>query len=122
MAAWWNTVIEKAKNLWQRIVHSRTVRMVRLGVHTVSLPGNKGVPLYDVTRYLLRGIFNGDLWRASKGLAFSFLTALPPLLIFIFTLIAFLFIGLRQYQAQFFTQPGGRHGLVLALEYRLKFP
>ena len=90
MAAWWNTVIEKAKNLWQRIVHSRTVRMVRLGVHTVSLPGNKGVPLYDVTRYLLRGIFNGDLWRASKGLAFSFLTALPPLLIFIFTLIAFL--------------------------------
>ena len=59
-------------------------------MHTVSLPGNKGVPLYDVTRYLLRGIFNGDLWRASKGLAFSFLTALPPLLIFIFTLIAFL--------------------------------
>ena len=90
MATWWNTMIEKAKDLWQRIVHSHTVRLVRLGVHTVSLPGNKGVPLYDVTRYLWRGIFNGNLWRASKGLAFSFLTALPPLLIFMFTLIAFL--------------------------------
>ena len=90
MAAWWNTMIERAKGFWQRIMRSRIVRLVRLGVHTVSLPGNKGVPLYDVTRYLLRGIFNGDLWRASKGLAFSFLTALPPLLIFIFTLIAFL--------------------------------
>ena len=59
-------------------------------VHSVSLPGNKGVPVYDVAQYLFRGIFNGDLWRASKGLAFSFLMALPPLLIFVFTLIAFL--------------------------------
>ena len=59
-------------------------------VHSISLPGNKGVPVYDVAQYLFRGIFNGDLWRASKGLAFSFLMALPPLLIFVFTLIAFL--------------------------------
>jgi len=65
-------------------------------VHRISMPRNQGVPLYDVASYLWRGIFNGDLWRASKGLAFSFLSALPPLLIFIFTLIAFLpFDGLQ---------------------------
>ena len=69
---------------------------MRLWVRNISLPGNKGVPLYDVVKYLFRGIFNGDLWRASKGLAFSFLMALPPLLIFIFTLIAYLpFDGLQ---------------------------
>lgn len=55
----------------------------------VSLPGNKGVPLYDVLRYFLVGIFNGDLTQRAKGLAYSFLTALPPLLIFFFTLVAF---------------------------------
>lgn len=75
---------------WQKVTESRFVRTLRLMVHNVSLPGAKGVPLYDIVKYLWLGIFNGDLWRASKGLAFSFLTALPPLLIFVFTLIAFL--------------------------------
>lgn len=89
-------LINKIKVFWNKVVHSRAVKYLRYGVHNVSLPGNKGVPLYDVVSYLLRGIANGDLWRASKGLAFSFLMALPPLLIFMFTLIAFLpFDGLQ---------------------------
>lgn len=89
-------VIEKIKGFWNGVLHSRTVRYCNYWVHNVSLPGNKGVPLYDVVSYLIRGIANGDLWRASKGLAFSFLMALPPLLIFMFTLIAFLpFDGLQ---------------------------
>ena len=80
----------------ERVKHSRTVRKSRIMVHRISMPRGQGVPLYDIAVYLWRGIFNGNLWRASKGLAFSFLTALPPLLIFIFTLIAFLpFDGLR---------------------------
>ena len=78
------------------LLQSRFVRRMRLWVRNVSLPGNKGVPLYDIGKYLLRGIFNGDLWRASKGLAWSFFMALPPLLIFAFTLIAYLpFDGLQ---------------------------
>ena len=82
--------------LKRRVVESRTVRLLRHIVHNTTLPGNKGVPLYDVVEYLLQGIIDGKLWRAAKGLAFSFLTALPPLLIFIFTLIAFLpFDGLQ---------------------------
>lgn len=89
-------VIEKIKGFVKRVVRSRAVRYCNYWVRNVSLPGNKGVPLYDVVSYLLRGIANGDLWRASKGLAFSFLMALPPLLIFMFTLIAFLpFDGLQ---------------------------
>lgn len=76
--------------LIQRILHSRTYKWFDYIIHNISLPGNKGVPLYDIITHLLRGIGQGDLWRASKGLAFSFLSALPPLLIFMFTLIAFL--------------------------------
>lgn len=88
--------MEKIKAVWNQVVRSRPVRLVRFWVHNVSLPGNKGVPLYDVVSYILKGIADGNLWRASKGLAFSFLMALPPLLIFMFTLIAFLpFDGLQ---------------------------
>ena len=76
--------------LTSRLLSLRFLRRLRLWVRNVSLPGNKGVPLYDIGKYLLRGIFNGDLWRASKGLAWTFLMALPPLLIFAFTLIAYL--------------------------------
>lgn len=89
-------LLDKFKALWQTVVTSRPVRLVRFWVHNVSLPGNKGVPVYDVVSYILKGIADGNLWRASKGLAFSFLMALPPLLIFMFTLIAFLpFDGLQ---------------------------
>lgn len=87
---------DKIKAIWKNILESRAVRLVRFWVHNVSLPGNKGVPLYDVVAYILKGIADGNLWRASKGLAFSFLMAVPPLLIFMFTLIAFLpFNGLQ---------------------------
>ena len=83
-------------SLISRFLSLRFVRKLSLWVRNVSLPGNKGVPLYDICVYLFRGIFNGDLWRASKGLAWSFLMALPPLLIFAFTLIAYLpFDGLQ---------------------------
>lgn len=54
-----------------------------------SLPGNKGVPIWDVLRFFLVSIFNGDLNQRAKGLSYSFLVAFPPLLIFFFTLVAY---------------------------------
>ncbi len=76
--------------LWKQVLRWKWVKWVRFAVHNFSLPGNKDVPLYDVVQYLMKGIANGELWRASKGLAYSFLMAMPPLLIFMFTLIAYL--------------------------------
>lgn len=81
---------EKIKALWKRALRSRTVKMMRYLVCNISLPGNNDVPLHFVVKETMQGIFDGKLWRAAKGLAFSFLMALPPLLIFMFTLIAFL--------------------------------
>ena len=46
------------------------------------LPGCAGVPLV----HILGHFSNRDLWQSAKALAFSFLMALPPLLIFFFTL------------------------------------
>ncbi len=50
------------------------------------LPGCAGVPLVQI----LAHFSNRDLWQSAKALAYSFLMALPPLLIFFFTLIPYL--------------------------------
>ncbi len=75
---------------WRRkVLYWRPVRSTLWFLQHFSLPGNRGVPLYDVLRYFLVGIFNGDLNQRAKGLTYSFLTAIPPLLIFFFTLVAY---------------------------------
>ena len=79
----------KAKLQGRHLLYRRWVRNTLYFLKNVSLPGNRGVPIYDVLRYILVSIFNGTLWQRSKGLAYSFLTAIPPLMIFLFTLIAF---------------------------------
>ena len=79
----------KAKQQGRHLLYRRWVRNTLYFLKNVSLPGNRGVPIYDVLRYILVSIFNGTLWQRSKGLAYSFLTAIPPLMIFLFTLIAF---------------------------------
>ena len=79
----------KFRKLRRKLLYWRPVRSTLFFLQHVSLPGNKGVPLYDVLRFFLVGVFNGDLTKRAKGLAYSFLTALPPLLIFFFTLVAF---------------------------------
>ena len=62
-----------------------SLRLIPLANRLV-LPGCAGVPLLQI----LKHFSNRDLWQSSKALAFSFLTALPPLLIFFFTLIPYL--------------------------------
>ena len=52
----------------------------------VVLPGCAGVPLVRI----LGHFSNRDLWQSAKALSFSFLMAMPPLLIFFFTLIPYL--------------------------------
>ena len=80
----------KLKQLGRKVLYWRPVRSTLYFLHHFTLPGNRGVPLYDVLRFFLRSIFNGDLNQRAKGLAYSFMIALPPLLIFFFTLVAFL--------------------------------
>lgn len=75
--------------MWRKLLYKRWVRSTLYFLQHFSLPGNRGVPLYDVLRYFLVSIFNGDLNQRAKGVAFSFLTAVPPLLIFFFTLVAY---------------------------------
>ena len=81
--------VGRVKHLRRHLLYRRPVRATLYFLQHVALPGNRGVPLYDVLRFFLASIFNGDLNQRAKGLAYSFLTALPPLFIFFFTLVAY---------------------------------
>ncbi len=63
----------------RKLLYRRPVRTTLWFLKNLTLPGNRGVPVYDVMRYFLVSIFNGTLWQRSKGLAYSFMTAIPPL-------------------------------------------
>ena len=79
----------KVKTFRRKMLYKRWVRESLYFMQHFALPGNRGVPLYDVLRFFLTGIFNGAINQRAKGLAYSFLTALPPLMIFVFSLIAY---------------------------------
>lgn len=88
--AWALKVRDRILPYWKQVLRWKWVKWLRFAFFNFSLPGNKDVSMYYVVQYLMESIANGKLWRASKGLAYSFLMAVPPLLIFLFTLIAYL--------------------------------
>lgn len=51
------------------------------------LPGFGGLPLYDVIRFFYHQVKKHGLQERSSAVAFNFIMAIPPSLIFIFTLI-----------------------------------
>ena len=89
LKAYLRLAVVKLNRLRRKALYWRPVRSTLYFLQHFSLPGGKGVPLYDVLRFFLRSIFNGDINQRAKGLAYSFMTALPPLLIFFFTLVAY---------------------------------
>lgn len=97
--------LEWCRRLPRHLLFKRPVRSTIYFMQHVSLPGNRGVPIYDVLNYFLTGIFNGGLAQRAKGLAYSFLAALPPLLIFFFSLVAY--FPLNGIQDEFLTQLSG---------------
>lgn len=88
-SVWIRMLRMKGKQLGHHLLYKRAVRQTLYYLKNVPLPLSHGVPIYDVLSYFLVGIFNGGLAQRAKGLAYSFLAALPPLLICIFSLIAY---------------------------------
>ncbi len=70
---WWG----KGNRLWGLRVKPFLKRIV--------LPGCAGVPVWEI----LKNFGNRELWQSAKALSYSFLTAIPPLLVFLFSCIAY---------------------------------
>jgi len=77
--------------------HERTYRILDKQIHNfgnklrrVSLPGFDKVPLYDVIWFFIRGIQKGSLNTRASSIAFNFMLALGPGIIFLLALIPYL--------------------------------
>jgi membrane protein len=68
------------------------------------LPGFEGVPLYDVIKFFFKQVKTVGLTERASAIAYNFIMAIPPSLLFLFTLIPNLpFISKRSIQKQLHT-------------------
>jgi membrane protein len=56
----------------------------------IVLPGFEGVSVYDAGRFFIENMNNVNLGDRCSAVTYNFLTALPPTLLFLFTLIPYL--------------------------------
>jgi membrane protein len=56
----------------------------------ILLPGFRGVPLYDVLRFFYHQVRKVGLSERTSAISFNFIVAIPPMIIFLFTLIPYL--------------------------------
>lgn len=62
---------------------------------TTSLPGFRGIPLYDVVLFFVGQVRTIGMTERASAIAFNFVMAIPPAIIFLFTLIPFLPISTK---------------------------
>ena len=77
--------------------YQRTYKLFDKQVHKVldyfrriSFPGFEGVPIYNVFSFFFKGLMKGSLNTRASSIAFNFLLALGPGIIFLLTLIPYL--------------------------------
>jgi membrane protein len=56
----------------------------------VRLPGFYGIPLYDVISFFYKQVRRVGLTERTSAISFNFIMAMPPMIIFLFTLIPYL--------------------------------
>ena len=67
----------------------------------IKLPFFDGLPLYDVALFFWKGIVDGDISTRASAIAFNFILAIFPAIIFVFTLIPY--IPIAHFQQQLLT-------------------
>ncbi|KXK43010.1 MAG: ribonuclease BN [Bacteroidetes bacterium OLB11] len=72
------------------IRNSKPIVFVSNWLKQVYLPGFEGVSLFDSLSFFQKQIFSSRFNYSASAVSFSFLMALPPLLLFFFTLIPYL--------------------------------
>lgn len=83
----------KVKQLMTR----QTDKMIRKA-RIITLPFFDGVPVHDVAIFFWKGIVDGDITTRASAIAFNFILAIFPAIIFMFTLIPY--IPVEHFQQQ----------------------
>jgi len=87
------TVLESAR-IWIKNILDRIVKKAK----KITLPFFDGLPLYDVARFFWKGIVDGAITTRASAIAFNFILAVFPTIIFLFTLIPY--IPIDNFQVQ----------------------
>lgn len=75
----------------QRIIlETRPIVSLKKWSKRIILPGFEGIPLYDVVIFFYEQTKKIDINERAASIAFNFLIAVPPLLIFLFTLLSYM--------------------------------
>lgn len=56
----------------------------------LSLPGFEDIPVWDIIRFFWQGLINGAVTTRASAIAFNFFIAIFPMLLFLFSLIAYI--------------------------------
>lgn len=72
------------------LLHYKPVYTLVSAGKRIVLPGFDGIPLFEVVSFFIKRLEEGEIQTRARSLAFSFLLALFPGIIFIFTLIPYI--------------------------------
>jgi membrane protein len=87
------TVLNKTKFWANKILVRNIVKAKK-----ITVPFFDGLPLYDVARFFWKGIYDGAITTRASAIAFNFILAVFPTIIFLFTLIPYIPIDNFQLQ------------------------
>lgn len=89
------------RKITQRLISSGPVKLIIDKSKETSLPGFRGIPIYDVVNFFIGQVQTIGMTERASSIAFNFVMAIPPAIIFIFTLIPLLPIT-EQFQEHLF--------------------
>ncbi|MDZ4794015.1 MAG: YihY/virulence factor BrkB family protein [Bacteroidota bacterium] len=100
-----------------KLAASAPVRIVVAKSKQTFLPGFRGIALYDVIKFFFGQVKTVGMTERASSIAYNFFMAIPPAIIFLFTLIPFLPIT-RQFQEEMYglirdVVPGEKDNAVL---------
>jgi membrane protein len=73
-----------------KLERNSLVLLVLKKSRATSLPGFAGIPIYDVAAFFVRQVQTIGMTERASAIAFNFVMAIPPAIIFLFTLIPYL--------------------------------
>jgi len=78
------------KRIKNSFLNSLLVKVLISFLKRLKLPGFEGIPFYSVATFFVQRVKEAELQTRARSLAFSFLLALFPSIIFLFTLIPYI--------------------------------
>jgi len=78
------------KKIQHHVTTSRPANYMVRKSKATQLPGFRGIPLFDVVKFFISQVKTVGMTERASAIAFNFVMAIPPAIIFLFTLIPFL--------------------------------